>query len=191
MEPEQIGGCLQAESRSGISHETVYYASKRIGACCGRTCAVRSTEVPGKPPSSAGDRESGRTQDRLYLDREVERKTAQQAGLAMVGLLPYWRQVHAITQDNVRLLVGHEEIASWLRADVYFAHSYAIWERGTNENANGLIRQYFPNNRDFTSITQQEIDMAMARLNNRPRKRLGYQTPNQVFSGLSCVALQI
>ncbi|MFZ6692675.1 IS30 family transposase, partial [Undibacterium sp. SXout20W] len=61
------------------------------------------------------------------------------------------------------------------------AHPYASWERGTNENTNGLIRQYFPKNRDFTTITQQEIDHAMKRLNNRPRKRLGYLTPNQVF----------
>ena len=85
---------------------------------------------------------------------------------------------------------GHEEIASKLKADFYFAHPYSSWERGTNENTNGLIRQYFPKNRDFTTITQQEINMAMERLNNRPRKRLGYQTPNQVFFE-SGVALHI
>jgi IS30 family transposase len=69
-------------------------------------------------------------------------------------------------------------------------HPYVSWERGTNENTNGLIRQYFPKKWDFTTITQQEIDVAMHRLNNRPRKRLGLKTPNQAFFQ-SDLALQI
>lgn len=125
------------------------------------------------------------------LIEKVERKTAQAVSNAMTSLLkPYRRQVHTITSDNGREFAGHEAIAQHLQADFYFAHPYASWERGTNENTNGLIRQYFPKNRDFTTITQQEIDTAMERLNNRPRKRLGYQTPSQVFSKASGVALQ-
>jgi IS30 family transposase len=62
-----------------------------------------------------------------------------------------------------------------------FAHPYSSWERGTNENTNGLIRQYFPKNRDFRTITDKEIIHAMKRLNNRPSKRLGDKTPNEVF----------
>jgi IS30 family transposase len=126
------------------------------------------------------------------LIRKVERKTAQAVSLAMVGLLkPFQNQVHTITSDNGREFAWHEEIAKRLQADFYFAHPYASWERGTNENTNGLIRQYFPKNRDFTTITQQEINTAMERLNNRPRKRLGYQTPNQVFFKSTGVALQV
>ena len=109
----------------------------------------------------------------------------------MIELLkPYRSQVHTITSDNGKEFASHEEIGKKLKADFYFAHPFASWERGTNENTNGLIRQYFPKNRDFTTITQKEIDTAMDRLNNRPRKRLGFQTPSQVFfkSGL---ALQI
>ncbi len=125
------------------------------------------------------------------LIRKVKRKTAQEVSQAMTALLkPYRKQVHTVTSDNGREFAGHEEIAAMLKADFYFAHPYSSWERGTNENTNGLIRQYFPKNRDFTTITQQEIDTAMERLNNRPRKRLGYQTPNQVFFK-SGVALQI
>lgn len=125
------------------------------------------------------------------LIEKVERKTAQAVGEAMTRLLsPHRRQVHTITSDNGREFAGHEEIARQLKADFYFAHPYASWERGTNENTNGLIRQYFPKSRDFTTITQQEIDTAMERLNNRPRKRLGYQTPSQVFFRTSGVALQ-
>ena len=124
------------------------------------------------------------------LIRKVERKTAQAVSQAMIGLLkPNRNQVHTITSDNGKEFAWHEEIANRLQADFYFAHPYSSWERGTNENTNGLIRQYFPKNRDFTTITQQEIDMAMERLNNRPRKRLGYLTPNQVFF-MSGVALQ-
>lgn len=124
------------------------------------------------------------------LIRKVERKTAEQVGQAMVGLLnPHRGRLHTITSDNGREFSVHETIAKQLQADFYFAHPYASWERGTNEDTNGLIRQYFPKNRDFTTITQQEIDTAMERLNNRPIKRLGYQTPHQVFFK-SGVALQ-
>ena len=125
------------------------------------------------------------------LIQKVERKTALAVSQAMIGLLkPHRKKVHTITSDNGKEFAGHEEIASKLKADFYFAHPYSSWERGTNENTNGLIRQYFPKNRDFTTITQQEINMAMERLNNRPRKRLGYQTPSQVFIK-SDVALHI
>ena len=125
------------------------------------------------------------------LIRKVDRKTAQAVSQAMIGLLtPYQKMVRTITSDNGKEFAGHEEIANKLKADFFFAHPYSSWERGTNENTNGLIRQYFPKNRDFTTITQQEIDTAMERLNNRPRKRLGFQTPSQVFFK-SGVALHI
>lgn len=125
------------------------------------------------------------------LIHKVERKTSDAVGDTMIHLLkPYHRRVHTITSDNGREFAGHEAISKALNADFYFAHAYASWERGTNENTNGLIRQYFPKNRDFITITQQEIDMVMERLNNRPRKRLEYQTPAQVFFK-SGVALQI
>lgn len=131
------------------------------------------------------ERKSGYT-----LIRKVERRTADAVSRAMTKLLkPYQRQVHTITSDNGKEFAGHEKVTRALRADFYFAHPYASWERGTNENTNGLIRQYFPKGMDFTPITQQEINLVMNRLNNRPRKRLGYLTPAQVFFR-SGVALQ-
>jgi transposase, IS30 family len=131
------------------------------------------------------ERKSGFT-----LIHKVERKTALAVSQAMIGLLkPHQKKVYTITSDNGREFAGHEEITKRLKADFFFAHPCSSWERGTNENTNGLIWQYFPKNRDFTTITQQEINTAMERLNNRPRKRLGYQTPNQVFFK-SGVALQ-
>ncbi len=131
------------------------------------------------------ERKSGFT-----LIRKVERNTAPAVTKAMTSLLkPYRNRVHTVTSDNGKEFAGHAEVADALKAAFYFAHPYASWERGTNENTNGLIRQYFPKSRDFTTITQQEIDTAMERLNNRPRKRLGYKTPSQVFFK-SGVALQ-
>lgn len=127
----------------------------------------------------------------FLLMHKVERKTASAVSDAMIQLLKRHRpKVRTITSDNGREFAGHEAISKKLKADFYFAHPYASWERGTNENTNGLIRQYFPKSRDFTTITQQEIDAAMERLNNRPRKRLEYLTPAQVFFN-SGVALQI
>ena len=132
------------------------------------------------------ERKSGFT-----LIQKVERKTAQTVSQVMTKLLkPYKNKVHTVTSDNGREFAKHEEIATALDADFYFAHPYSSWERGTNENTNGLIRQYFPKNRDFTTITDKEISTAMGRLNNRPRKRLGYKTPHQVFFKSSGVALQ-
>lgn len=132
------------------------------------------------------ERKSGFT-----LIRKVKRKTAAAVGRAIISLLaPYREIVHTLTSDNGKEFAEHERIADALQADFYFAHPYASWERGTNENTNGLIRQYFPKGSDFTTITQKEINLVMNRLNNRPRKRLGYQTPAQVFFK-SGVALQI
>jgi IS30 family transposase len=76
-----------------------------------------------------------------------------------------------------------------LRADLYFAHPYAVWERGLNENTNGLVRQYFPKKSDFSKITSDNVQQVMGRLNNRPGKRLGYKTPNQVFFKQKPIAL--
>ena len=75
-----------------------------------------------------------------------------------------------------------------LDADFFFAYPYAFWERGLNENTNGLIRQYFPKDCDFTTINARDIQRAMDKLNNRPRKCLGMRTPNQVFFGINPTA---
>lgn len=87
----------------------------------------------------------------FLLMRKIERKTAKAVSDAMTGLLkPHRHRVHTITSDNGREFAGHEAISKQLKADFYFAHPYASWERGTNENTNGLIRQYFPKGLDFT-----------------------------------------
>lgn len=97
--------------------------------------------------------------------------------------------VKTITSDNGREFAAHERIAARLQTDFFFAHPYCSWERGLNENTNGLIRQYFPKKHDFAQITEDEIVFVTEQLNNRPRKTLGYKTPNEVCFKLDPVAL--
>ena len=123
---------------------------------------------------------------RFTLIHKVERKTAQCVSRAIIKLLkPFSDQVITLTSDNGKEFAEHKKIADKLNAKFYFAHPYASWERGLNENTNGLIRQYFPKGSDFTNITQKEINQVMHKLNNRPRKCLGIKTPNQVFLGIN------
>lgn len=123
---------------------------------------------------------------RLALFAKVPNKGAEGVKRAVLKLLrPLADHVHTLTSDNGKEFARHEAIAEALDADFYFAHPYASWERGLNENTNGLIRQYFPKGCDFTTLTQRDIQKAMDRLNNRPRKCLGMKTPNQVFFGIN------
>ena len=86
---------------------------------------------------------------------------------------------------------GHTRIDEALGSTGYFARPLASWERGSNENFNGLLRQYVPKKRQMANITDEEIKMIENRLNNRPRKRLGFRTPAEVFhQSLSRVALR-
>lgn len=124
-------------------------------------------------------------QSRDILLAKLACGSADEVVYATLGLLaPLIDLTHTITADNGKEFSGHEDIARVLETDFYFAHPYSPWERGTNENGNGLVRQYFPKGRDFSTITQSELDHAMERLNNRPRKCLGMLTPNQVLYGI-------
>ena len=112
----------------------------------------------------------------------VCRKTAGAVCEAIVaGLAPYKDRVHTLTYDNGREFSEHERMAAELDAHIYFAHPYSSWERGANENTNGLIRQYFPKGQDLTAVSEAEIEYVMNQLNHRPRKTLGFRTPYEVF----------
>ncbi len=93
-------------------------------------------------------------------------------------------QVLTITYDNGKEFADHELMAKALETDIYFAHPYASWERGINENTNGLIRQYFPKGMDLRDVTMEQAQYVMDRLNNRPRSSRGGKTPNELFKGL-------
>lgn len=113
---------------------------------------------------------------------KVENKTADLVSAAIVNRLkPFGKKVKTLTFDNGKEFCGHGKIDEALGSTSYFARPFASWERGSNENFNGLLRQYVPKKRSMESITDEEIRMIENRLNNRPRKRLGFRTPSEVF----------
>ena len=126
---------------------------------------------------------------RFTLLRAFPSKHAEPITQGIIGLLKWDERLFTITFDNGKEFAGHQEVASALNADCYFAHPYSSWERGTNENTNGLIRQYLPKSRNLKDVSFEEEVMIMDRLNLRPRKCLGFKTPYEVFFGHQPVAL--
>jgi IS30 family transposase len=119
---------------------------------------------------------------KFVLVKRVADRQSDQVAKAVVRLLrPYKENVLTITADNGKEFSQHTKISKRLKADFYFAHPYHAWERGLNENTNGLLRQYFPKRMDFQKIDDKYINYAMDRLNSRPRKTLGFAAPNEVF----------
>lgn len=117
------------------------------------------------------------------VSAQVNSKSAEDVTQATIALLlPFKDVVHTITADNGKEFAYHEKISAALSADVYFAHPYSSWERGLNENTNGLLRQYFPKDTDLKKVTQKDVKGAVRKLNSRPRKGLGFKTPNQLMS---------
>jgi IS30 family transposase len=98
--------------------------------------------------------------------------------VTITALRPLENHIHTITADNGKEFTNHNAIAKALSIDFYFADAYSSWQRGANENLNGLLRQYIPKKTNFTELTQKQIDGYVDKLNNRPRKRLGFKSPN-------------
>lgn len=96
-----------------------------------------------------------------------------------------------LTLDNGVEMSNYEEMERQNQLQIYFAHPYHSWERGTNENTNGLLRFYFPKKMSFAHLTQQQLDAAVLEINTRPRKRLGYKTPSQVLKATGAVRIGI
>ena len=127
---------------------------------------------------------------RFTLLKKIDRRTAEATTKAIIQMLnPYKAKTLTITCDNGKEFADHQVFAELLDADVYFAHAFSSWERGSNENANGLARQYFEKGSDFSKITDQDTQFVEKRLNARPRKCLDIRTPEMVFFELSNVAL--
>ena len=112
----------------------------------------------------------------------IESKYAEIVKNATIKLLQNWKPfLQTITSDNGKEFAKHESIAKALAIDHYFANPYCSWKRGANENSNGLVRQYFPKGSDFNLITHQQVINVVEKLNNRPRKRYRFNSPNQVY----------
>lgn len=118
--------------------------------------------------------------------KKVEHKTAEAVAAATIDLLrPYKEYVLTITADRGKEFAYHERVVRELECGYYFAHPYSSWERGLNENTNGLLRQFFPKGSRFEEISERALKRAKGLLNRRPRKALGYATPTEVFFGIS------
>ena len=118
----------------------------------------------------------------LLLACYVDSKDSEKVSNAIISMMaPFAPYVKSITFDNGKEFAKHEKIAKALNTKVYFAHPYSSWERGTNENTNGLIRQYLPKKTSFETVSQEEITKINAEINLRPRKRFNYDCPSKVF----------
>jgi len=114
------------------------------------------------------------------VKRRTHRQVTRASNLQLKGHV-----VHTLTLDNGKEFAGHERIALKSCCQVYFADPYASCQRGTNENTNGLLRQYFPKGSDFSALTVESVNRVVAKINLRPRKRLDWKTPHEVYAGMS------
>jgi len=111
---------------------------------------------------------------------KIDRKTAALTAEAMSTKLSDY-EAKTLTLDNGSEFANHEDVSREIGVTVYFCHPYSSWERGANENANGLLRGYLPKRYNIDELTQEELDDIADELNNRPRKRLGYMTPAEAY----------
>ena len=126
------------------------------------------------------DRASG-----MLKMKKIPSKQASVVTSAITEILEDWKPyLYTITADNGKEFAGHEQVAEDLSIDYFFAHAYHSWERGSNENLNGLIRQYFAKGSDFTKLTDERVKEVETKLNNRPRKRFKYENPIFVMEQL-------
>lgn len=119
----------------------------------------------------------------LVAFTKLDRKTAKLTAVAMINQLKHY-PAKTLTLDNGSEFTDHEEVASSTGVLVFFADAYASWQRGANENCNMLLRGYLPKRHSIQDLTQPELDDIAEELNNRPRKRLGYYTPNERYHQL-------
>jgi IS30 family transposase len=115
----------------------------------------------------------------MKLERATAASFATAAAQCFTPISPSYRKT--LTLDNGSEMDDYEAVERSTDIKVYFATPYHSWERGTNENTNGLLRFYFPKQMRFTNLTQAQLDVAVYEINTRPRKRLGYKTPAQVL----------
>ena len=190
------GGTLHTHLRCQKKRRKRRGSTERRGQIIGRVCITERPEVV-ESRSRIGDWEAdtvigkqggavlvtlAERKSRFSMIVKAENKTAAAVSAAITkAMAPYAANVHTLTYDNGKEFAYHQQVSDGLEAQGYFAHPYHSWERGLNENTNGLIRQYLPKGKSFDDLTDHEVQIIMDRLNNRPRKCLGFRTPNQLF----------
>lgn len=128
---------------------------------------------------------------RLTIIMRLEQRTKEETNRAIIkAMMPYKDICKSITFDNGTEFHGYKEVEEKLKTVVYFAHPHSPHERGTNENTNGLIRQFAPKRTTLFQLTQNKCQAIANKLNQRPRKKLSYHTPSEVLLQHYPVALQ-
>jgi IS30 family transposase len=117
----------------------------------------------------------------LVMGRVADKSSEAMKEMIVGSFRHYPAIVKSVTVDNGTEFALHDEVEAELKTRVYFAHPYSPWERGLNENTNGLIRRFYPKGTDFSEYSDADISRVQNLLNNRPRKTLGYKTPREVF----------
>ena len=198
------GGTLHRHLRSQKKQRKRYSGYIRRGQIPNRTSIDKRPQIVARKgrfgdwevDTIVGARHKGgilcavERKSKLVRLRKLATKSAvEMKDNTIAALAPLAARVHTITVDNGKEFCEHELIAAGLQARIYFAHPYASWERGLNENTNGLVRQYFPKKYEFSRISDSDLQRVEDLLNNRPRKTLGYRTPNEVSFKQPSVAL--
>jgi IS30 family transposase len=167
----QLVGCVSIEGRPKVVD-----SRRRFGDWEGDTVVS-----PGRRSGlvTMVDRKSGYT--RIRKTTSLKAATTRRAARRSLRDLPESLR-RTMTLDNGKEFAEHEQLAEDLGLDIYFAKPYASWQRGTNEHTNGLLRQFFPKGTDFARISHRQVARAEKLLNERPRKRLGYRTPQEVLA---------
>lgn len=201
LEDKRAGGTLYTHLR----HQNKTYR-KRYGAAHNRHGIPNRVDIDERPEEAnnrdrvgdiEGDTIIGKNHKgaivtlddrntKLRFALPVRNKTASAVAKAISFLLqPIKKHIKTITFDNGKEFSHHENISNSLECDVFFAKPYHSWERGQNENANGLLRQYFPKSMELIDVSIASVFDAVDSLNSRPRKCLGFKTPYQVFEELT------
>lgn len=191
------GGTLHTHLRCQKKRRKRRGTAERRGQIIGRVCITKRPEIV-ETRTRIGDWEAdtvigkqggavlvtlAERKSRFSLIVKAENKTATAVSEAITKAMgPHADNVHTLTYDNGKEFAYHQKVSDALDAQGYFAHPYHSWERGLNENTNGLIRQYLPKGKSFDELTPQEVGIIMDKLNDRPRNCLGFRTPNQVFN---------
>lgn len=123
-----------------------------------------------------------RSTNRLFMKKLEHGKDSRELARAVIGmLLPFKDCIRTITTDNGSEFAAHRMISEALGAKVYFTDPYSSWQKGAIENANGLVRQYIPKGMTFKDVSDEEIRLIQDKINDRPRKKLHFSTPNEIF----------
>lgn len=195
-EDEKNGGLLKTHLRHSRKRRKPYGSIEKRGMIKNKTSIhERPPEVEAKTTADhweidliSGENHKGfivtavERKTKFLVMKMIPNKSSVATSKAIIEMLkPYRKQVQTITSDNGKEFAGHEKIADKLDAKFYFADPYSSWQRGLNENTNGLVRQYFEKKSSFAEISVKMVTKVARKLNRRPRKGLNYETPNDLF----------